>query len=130
MLTLVLAILFAFAAQETAQISGVAQDETDQPVGGAEVVLHSASTTARTSTDELGKFRFEPVPPGPYTLEFNRTGFFKLADYALDAKPGTDEITVTLNHETEIRSKLDVMSSPHEIVPEQMRYEQDRKSVV
>jgi hypothetical protein len=32
---------------------------------------------------------------------------------------------VTLNHETEIRSKLDVLSSPHEIVPEQMRYEQN-----
>ncbi len=124
MLKLVLAILFAFAAQETAQISGVAQDENNQPVGGAEVVLHSASTTARTSTDELGKFRFEPVPPGPYTLEFNRTGFFKLADYALEAKPGTNEIMVTLNHETEIRSNLDVLSSPHEIVPEQMRYEQ------
>src|SRR6516225_9319332 len=99
MLKLVLAILFVFAAQETAQINGVLQDENDQPVGGAEVVLHSATTTARTSTDELGKFRFEPVPPGPYTLEYNRTGFFKLADYALDAKPGTNEVVVTLNHE-------------------------------
>jgi hypothetical protein len=124
MLKLVFAILFVFAAQDTAQISGVVQDENDQPVSNAEVVLHSATTTARTSTDDLGKFRFEPAPPGPYTLEFNRTGFFKLTDYSLDAKPRTNEIMVTLNHETEIRSKLDVLSSAHEIVLEQMRYEQ------
>ena len=32
MLKLVLAILFVFATQDTAQISGVVQDENDQPV--------------------------------------------------------------------------------------------------
>ena len=123
MLSLVAALLFALASQES-QISGLVQDENDQPVPAAEVTLHSSAMAVRTSTDDLGKFHFDTVPPGAYTLDFSRTGFFRLSGYALDAKAGPNEITVTLNHEYEIRSRLDVLSSPHEIVLEQMRYEE------
>ena len=90
----------------------------------AEVVLHSADKTVRTSTDELGKFHFDPVPSGSYSLDFNRTGFFRLTGYAIDARPGSNDIAVTLNHEYEVHSQLDVLSSPHEIVPELMRHEE------
>jgi Carboxypeptidase regulatory-like domain len=120
----VLLVMMAF--QEPAQISGIVQDENGQPVAGVEVVLHSpnAGVTERSFTDDLGKFRFDAVVSSPYTLDFNRTGFFRLSGYALDVKPGSNEITVGLNHEYELRSTLDVLSTPHEIVPEQMRHEE------
>lgn len=124
MFHLLAGLLFVFATQEPARISGLVLDENDQAVEGAEVVLHSAVIMRRTSTDGTGKFQFDPVPADPYTLDFNRTGFFRVSGYALDAKPGPNEITVTLNHEYELRSQLDVLSSPHEIVPEQMRNEE------
>ena len=120
MLNLVAVLLFGLAFQQPAQISGLVQDENDQPVSGVDVILHSPAMTARTSTDDLGKFHFDPVPTGAYAVDFNRTGFFRLAGYALDAKEGPNEIMVTLNHEYEIRSRLDVLSSPHEIVLDQM----------
>jgi hypothetical protein len=123
-LNLVVVLWLVFGSQQPAQISGLVQDENDQPVGAVEVILHAPLTTARTSTDDLGKFHFDPLPPGQYTLDFNRTGFFRLSGYALDAKEGSNEITVTMNHETELRSSLDVLSSAHEIVLEQMRHEE------
>lgn len=119
----VAALLFALASQEPAQIVGTVQDENNQPVVEAEVILHSSGKTVRTSTDDLGKFHFDPLAPGSYSLDFNRTGFFRLTGYAIDAKSGANDIAVTLNHEYEVRSQLDVLSSPHEIVPEQMRHE-------
>src|SRR5260370_32787219 len=117
-------LLVAMALQEPAQISGIVQDENGQPVGGVEVVLQSSTVTTRSFTDDLGKFRFDAVASGPYTLDFNRTGFFRLAGYALDAKPRSNEMTVALNHEYELRSALDVLSAPHEIVPEHMQHEE------
>jgi hypothetical protein len=127
MVKLVAVLLVVIALQENAQISGIVQDENGQPVAGVDVVLQSspAGLNEHIFTDDLGKFRFDAVPSGPYMLDFNRTGFFQLKDYALDVKPGSNEITVALNHEYELRSSLDVLSAPHEVVPQQMRHEEE-----
>ena len=127
MVNLVALLLVAIAFQEPAQISGIVQDENSQPVAGVEVVLRSSNLTRiteRTTTDDLGKFRFDATPSGQYTLDFDRTGFFRLSGYSLDVRPGSNEIMVVLNHEYELRSDLDVLSTPHEIVPQQMRHEE------
>src|SRR5436189_5937558 len=126
MVNLVALLLVAMIFQEPAQISGIVQDENGQPVAGVEVVLRStepAAVTQRSATDDLGKFRFDAVPSGQYTMDLDRTGFFRVSGYPLDVKPGSNDITVALNHEYELRSALDVLSAPHEIVPQQMRHE-------
>jgi hypothetical protein len=124
MFNLLLLVFFAVAAQDTAQISGLVQDENNQPVSGVEVILHTPDMTLRTSTDDLGRFRFYSITPGAYSLDFNRAGFFQISGHGLEAKPGANDVSVVLNHEYEIRSQLDVLSPPHEVVPEQMRHEE------
>src|SRR5262249_14909766 len=89
------------AAQTVLSISGVVEDETGQPVSGMEVTLFKEIVSQRTSTNELGHFRFEAVPTGSYFLNFDKTGFFRLHDYEVRVTSEAREITVTVNHEYE-----------------------------
>jgi hypothetical protein len=56
---------FAVAApafQVLYSLSGVVEDETKQAVAGVEVTLHYGKTVQRTTTNDLGQFRFDSVP--------------------------------------------------------------------
>ncbi len=111
--------------QAAALLSGVVEDETNQPVMSAQVTLHSATAMQRTSTDDLGRFRFDSVPAGDYRLDFDKPGFFRLSDYPVTVTAEPSEIAVTMNHEYEVRSQVDVLSTAHEVVPEQTRHEEE-----
>src|ERR1051326_2241154 len=124
---LLLFVLFSTkiaAVQAPAPLSGTVEDETRQPVAGVEVTLISGTVMQRTVTNDLGQFRFDSVPPGDVLLDFDKAGFFRLNNYAVTMNIGPTEITVTMNHEYEVRSQVDVVSTPHEVIPEQT----DRKS--
>jgi hypothetical protein len=128
-------LLFAVLAtsrppfQAFVPLSGIVEDETKQPVGGVEVTLHSGTAMQRTTTNDLGQFRFDSVPSGDFLLDFDKAGFFRLNGYAVTASAEPTEITVTLNHESEVRSQVDVVSTPHEVIPEQMRHEEELVAV-
>ncbi len=111
--------------QTAPSISGVVEDETGQPVSGVEVTLFTGSIPQRTSTNDLGRFRFEAVPRGDYRLNFEKGGFFRLSDYGVRVTSESAEITVTLNHEYEMHSHVDVVASPHEVDPQQTRHEDE-----
>src|SRR5437016_5717722 len=87
-------------------LSGTVEDETKQPVSAVQVTLHSGATTERTTTNDLGQFRFDSVPFGNILLDFDKPGFFRLSGYmvmvTVTAEP--TEIAVALNHEYEVRS--------------------------
>ena len=118
--------LFSFTAlQAPSALSGAVEDETKQPVPGVQVTLHSGAAIQLTSTNEAGRFRFDSLPAGDYSLDFDKAGFFRLTNYAVTIGTPSTEITVTMNHEYEIRSQVDVVSTPHEIVPEQTRHEEE-----
>src|SRR5215470_12760949 len=89
------------AVQSAPSLSGVVEDETSQPVTGVEVTLFIGPRAQRTSTNDLGRFHFEAVPPGDYHLNFEKAGFFRLSEYAVTVTSEWPEITVTLNHEYE-----------------------------
>jgi hypothetical protein len=63
------------AVQTPPSISGVVEDETGQPVTGVEVTLFIGAMAQRTSTNDLGRFRFEAAPRGDYHLDFQKSGF-------------------------------------------------------
>src|SRR5579862_4925688 len=111
--------------QAFAPLTGTVEDETKQPVPGVEVNLHSGAATQRTTTNDLGQFRFDSVPPGDLLLDFDKAGFFRLTGYPVTVTTEPTEITVTLNHEYEVRSQIDVVSTPHEVIPEQTRHEEE-----
>src|SRR5262249_14293333 len=101
------------------------EDETGQPVTGVEVTLSIAPIAQHTSTNDLGRFRFEAVCRGDYHLNFEKSGFFRLSNYAVTVTSESAEIAVTLNHEYEMRSNVDVVASPHEVDPQQTRHEDE-----
>ncbi|HMF01180.1 MAG TPA: TonB-dependent receptor [Terriglobia bacterium] len=109
-------------AQISPSISGIVEDETAQPVSGVEVTLFT-EVVQRTSTNELGRFRFEGVIAGDYLLSFEKAGFFRVRDYNVRVTSEPAEITVTLNHEYEMHSQVDVVASPHEVDPQQTSHE-------
>jgi len=108
-----------------ATLFGIVEDERKQPVASVQVTLHSAAGMQRTTTDDLGKFQFDSLPSDDYRLDFDKADFFRLADYAVTMAGEPIEITVTINHEFEIRSQLDVVSTPYEVVPEQTRHQEE-----
>ncbi|WP_276495855.1 TonB-dependent receptor [Pontibacter litorisediminis] len=73
---MLVAVLQAFA--QTTSVSGVVQGNSDKtPLPGANVVLTRTAdaTKSVTATDGEGRFRFERVAQGQYTLEINYIGF-------------------------------------------------------
>jgi hypothetical protein len=106
-------------------LSGVVEDDTRQPVPGVQVTLHSGTAVQRTTTNELGQFHFDSVPAGSVLLDFDKAGFFRLNGYAATINAEPVEIAVAMNHEYEIRSQVDVVSTPHEVIPEQTRHEEE-----
>jgi hypothetical protein len=96
-------------------LAGTVEDETRLPVNGVQVVLRLSDRTARTTTNQLGRFRFEAVPSGNHHLDFAKAGFFRLTDFEVVTTPPSADVTVTLIREYEIRSQVDVVASPLEI---------------
>lgn len=75
-LLMLVAVLQAFAQATT--VTGVVQSNSDKtPLPGANVVLTRTSDAAKsvTATDGEGRFRFDRVAQGQYTLEINYIGF-------------------------------------------------------
>ena len=63
------------AVAEPGYITGTLVDETSTVVRGAQVSLISAEGVVYTTeTNQLGSFRFDRVPPGPYTLRVSKPG--------------------------------------------------------
>jgi hypothetical protein len=122
-----LLLLFSLlSSQETGSVvvSGTVEDENRLPVAGVQVTLHAGSQTQRTSTNDLGRFRFDVVPGGTHRLDFDKPDFFRLRDREIVALPPAAEVSVTLAREHEIRSEVDVVASPREIDLQQTRHEE------
>ena len=76
----VLAILSSFSAlgQDTrAKVQGAVSDPTNAVVAGANVTLRNEDTgvTAQKATDQYGKYLFDYVLPGNYSVTVELTGF-------------------------------------------------------
>jgi hypothetical protein len=82
MLQILFGILLSFviqAPQETGVVEGtVRRGGTSDPIGGVELslVVPGSRTRIRTVSDEQGRFTFEALPLGQYTLQASREGYF------------------------------------------------------
>jgi hypothetical protein len=77
-----LALLFLIAgsalAQVVASVSGVVSDPTGAPLPGVAVTARGEALqreSARAITADDGSYRLAPLPPGTYSLTFERDGF-------------------------------------------------------
>jgi len=94
-------------------------DENALPVAAAKITLTSENASApviiKGETDLLGRRQFETIVPGNYTIRVEKTGFYAAIVKAakIEASQGnTNEVTVTLNHEQELRDSVNVIYSP------------------
>ena len=122
--TLVFAILATACAvaraQETeVELQGKVVDEDDLPVSRAEVIatwgLNSSFTVY---TDAAGQFEVGPLREDHVSLAISKPGFFLLANHTVELHPGVNEITLTLNHETELQQQVHVLSGSTQIDPD------------
>ena len=56
-------------------ITGVVSDDHGGPIAGAMVSALGTVTVAKAMTDDSGRFSFDALPAGDYTLQAHRTGF-------------------------------------------------------
>jgi len=69
--------LVSRAGAQTATVGGRIVDQTEQVVSGAQVTIVGADTnsTRVDITDDTGLFRFTSMPPGPYKIAVEKSGF-------------------------------------------------------
>ncbi len=119
-----LLILFAVSsfsvarAEEPVHLRGSVLDETGAPVSGLEVVIQPPGEQQRIlHTDTAGAFEYSGSKTGEYLISLNKTGFFRIINKAVVLNEGLNEISFTINHETEIHQEVEVYSSAESIEP-------------
>ncbi|QOY87276.1 TonB-dependent receptor [Paludibaculum fermentans] len=100
-----LAMVFALvaAAQSTTVVKGEVDDPSGSFVPGAQVTLSGGKGYTKTvTTNELGTYEFEPLPPGKYKLRVAATGFTPLEVRNLNLEGGKP---ITLKSQLAIASE-------------------------
>ena len=116
---LIFQVFFAGAsshAADSADCSGVVVDENGVPIAAAQVTLEDAAGHAyRTETDGAGRFTLHNLSAGDYKANVRKEGFFVLAGQAVTLHAGSNELSLLLNHEQEIREQVQVTASSNQI---------------
>src|SRR5580658_9194307 len=106
-------------AEELATCSAVVLDENNVPVPAAQLKLEDASGHIyRAETDASGRFTLKNLPAGDYKLEVRKQGFFLIANRAMTLLPGSNELTLTLNHAEEVHEHVQVTAPANQIDPQ------------
>jgi iron complex outermembrane receptor protein len=95
-------------AQQSAALSGVVSDQTGASVAGAKVELLRAGGPRSTASDSSGRYRFEALEPGDYTVRVAAPGFqaaerqvsvaasgSAVADFRLNVQALRESVSVT-----------------------------------
>src|SRR5271165_1676790 len=90
----------AFAQKENGQIAGTIQDASGAVVSGAKVSAKSLTTglARETTSNSSGLFTLPSLPPGPYEVVIEASGFQKV----------TQQVTVSAGAITEVSTTLKV----------------------
>jgi len=100
-------------------LHGQVIDENGQPVSRVQVNRRSATEITQTIyTDAAGTFELRSLSESQVHLSLSKPGFFRIEDREIDLAPGSNEVTLTLNHETELQEKVEVESEPVQIDPD------------
>jgi hypothetical protein len=106
------------AADTPLVLKGRVIDENGLPVGGAQVKLEQAGGHVFSAiSDDTGYFSLPNLSPGEYTIRVEKQGYFVLADQKIQLAAESTEFAFTLNHEEEVREKVDVTVNENRIDP-------------
>jgi len=112
-----IASLFCGAApQKPAILYGSVCDEYGKPVADLEVRIQIPDGAIHViHTDGAGKFEFFSYSTGEHKLSLGKSGFFRLENMLIYLHEGTNEVSFTVNHETEIHQEIEVYYSSQSI---------------
>jgi len=100
------------------ELRGQVNDEDGHPVQRAEVTAKwSLNHSFTVYTDAAGEFEIAPVDDR-VSVSISKPGFFQIKDKNLTLNPGVNEITLALNHETELHQQVNVASGPSQVDPD------------
>ena len=110
-------------AQEiTKEVRGKVADEYGHPVSRVEVTARWGADVAIESltvyTDTLGEFLLPSISADHVSISLSKPGYFRVESSVLELKPGVNEASFTLSHETELQQKVEVRSGPVQIDPD------------
>lgn len=101
---------------DSADCRGIVLDENSVPIAGAQVKLEdSAGQSYRTETDLAGRFVIHNLTSGDYKAEVRKMGFFVLSGQTVSLHAGSNEVSLVLNHEQEVREKVQVTAPSNQI---------------
>jgi hypothetical protein len=110
-----LASLPTYAA-DSAECTGIVQDENRVPIVAAQVSLALASEPPhRAETDGAGRFTFRDLPSGDYKAEVRKEGFFLLSGKEVVLHAGLNDIVFILNHAQELHEQVQVVAPANQI---------------
>src|SRR5713226_1446048 len=116
LLSLSMLALPEMQAADFADCAGVVLDENGVPVGAAQVKFENSSgQVLRAETDGAGRFMLRRFTAGDYTVEVRKVGFFLLTGQSFTVRPGTNELTLTLNHAQELHEQVQVTAPSNQI---------------
>jgi outer membrane receptor protein involved in Fe transport len=106
--SLVLSVSAVLAQTETGRIAGVVTDATGGILPGATVTAQSTGTGAMRTivTDESGQFVFANLPPGPYDVKAELSGF----------SPFEAKVNLTVGGSANVTVKLEIAGAKENIV--------------
>lgn len=118
---LALLVCACAAADTKLALHGRVTDENGLPVSDAQVKLEvSGGQTFAAASDEAGFFTLLNLSAGEYTARVEKPGYFVLANQKIQLTAESTEFGFTLNHEEEVREKVDVTVTENRIDPTSM----------
>ncbi len=131
-MSLFLTLLLFSPARSAAQsqpaapgLRGRIVDENDQPVARVEIEFRLADgNSGAVYTDSAGNFQISAPEGSRIRLTISKPGFFRIEDRDVDVPDEASEVSITLNHETEMKENLEVQSLPVQIDPDTTSHEE------
>ncbi len=116
---LLLAMIHAAKASSSeASLQGSVVDENGVPLDSVEIALTDSEGALHDAhSDPTGRFDIARIPAGVCHIVLSKPGFFRLTDRQIDLKEGINQVSITLNHETERHETVQVSSSTNPIEP-------------
>ena len=103
-------------SQDSADCKGIVLDENGVPVAAVQVKLEDAvGHSYQAETDLAGRFAIHNLSSGDYKAEARKKGFFLLSGQTVSLHAGSNEISLVLNHEQEVREKVQVTAPSNQI---------------
>src|SRR5690349_22897330 len=101
---------------DSADCRGIVLDENGVPVAAAQVRLEDVGGHFYSAeTDLAGSFVIHNLSAGDYKAEVRKKGFFVLAGQSFSLHAGSNDVSLVLNHEQEVREKVQVTAPSNQI---------------